>query len=244
MTPVGYLRTTVATCAAVMLLAVAGCTDITRNEIDRRASSSTVGIHIPVTFHWVYEPTRDEIVSSCKHVCRARETYANIDADIFIAGDVVEPFSKQVVRKPRGTPLVSSVDPWTDEFDRFLSAHGRSLEDAGVHTYIVDEIWDAERLKVYGGYYLSDHDDQDIMLILLDLRQGSDNTLTHELGHTFGLDHEPDSDNIMYSGVIVNEPTVYEEQLSTVALTALRYLPSGGGWQATEETRQCTCDAD
>lgn len=193
-----------------------------------RGNDSTV--YVPIQFHIVNKSdgtggeSNQDILDN---LCRLNADYAGINVEFYLAGP---------------TRVINQDLLYTNSFDNGMANYFMGLYRVPglVNIFVGNAISNSQSGGTTLGYYTSG---LDIIYAIQGSVRGSGTTLTHELGHFFGLPHTFFGwENSNYGTVMAN--TTGRTPTITTATTPVEYIARSGGLENCQIAADGFCDTD
>ena len=193
-----------------------------------RGNDSTV--YVPIQFHIVNRSdgtggeSNQDILDN---LCRLNQDYLGINVEFYLAGP---------------TRVINQDLLYTNSFDNGMANYFMGLYRVPgvVNIFVGNEIVNSQSGGTTLGYYTNG---LDIIYAIQASVRGTGTTLTHELGHFFGLPHTFFGwENSQYGGVMAN--TTGRTPTITLAGTPVEYIARSGGLENCQIAADGFCDTD
>jgi hypothetical protein len=193
-----------------------------------RGNDSTV--YVPIQFHIVNRSdgtggeSNQDILDN---LCRLNNDYAGINVEFYLAGP---------------TRIINQDLLYTNSFDNGMANYFMGLYRVPgvVNIFVGNQISNSQSGGVTLGYYTSG---LDIIYAIQGSVRGTGTTLTHELGHFFGLPHTFFGwENSQYGGVMAN--TTGRTPTITTNGGIVEYIARTGGLENCQIAADAFCDTD
>lgn len=193
-----------------------------------RGNDSTV--YVPIQFHIVNKSdgtggeSNQDILDN---LCRLNQDYAGINVEFYLAGP---------------TRVINQDLLYTNSFDNGMANYFMGLYRVPgvVNIFVGNQIVNSQSGGTTLGYYTSG---LDIIYAIQGSVRGSGTTLTHELGHFFGLPHTFFGwENSQYGGVMAN--TTGRTPTITLSGPRVEYIARSGGLENCQIAADGFCDTD
>lgn len=193
-----------------------------------RGNDSTT--YVPIQFHIVNRSdgtggeSNQDILDN---LCRLNADYLGINVEFYLAGP---------------TRVINQDLLYTNSFDNGMANYFMGLYRVPgvVNIFVGNEIVNSQSGGTTLGYYTSG---LDIIYAIQASVRGSGTTLTHELGHFFGLPHTFFGwENSQYGSVMAN--TTGRTPTITLAGTPVEYIARDGGLENCQIAADAFCDTD
>lgn len=193
-----------------------------------RGNDSTV--YVPIQFHIVNKSdgtggeSNQDILDN---LCRLNADYAGINVEFYLAGP---------------TRVINQDLLYTNSFDNGMANYFMGLYRVPgvVNIFVGNQISNSQSGGTTLGYYTSG---LDIIYAIQASVRGTGTTLTHELGHFFGLPHTFFGwENSQYGDVMAN--TTGRTPTITLAGTPVEYIAREGGLENCQIAADAFCDTD
>lgn len=193
-----------------------------------RGNDSTT--YVPIQFHIVNRSdgtggeSNQDILDN---LCRLNLDYAGINVEFYLAGP---------------TRVINQDLLYTNSFDNGMANYFMGLYRVSgvVNIFVGNQISNSQSGGTTLGYYTSG---LDIIYAIQASVRGSGTTLTHELGHFFGLPHTFFGwENSQYGAVMAN--TTGRTPTITLAGSPVEYIARSGGLENCQIAADAFCDTD
>lgn len=193
-----------------------------------RGNDSTV--YVPIQFHIVNKSdgtggeSNQDILDN---LCRLNADYAGINVEFYLAGP---------------TRVINQDLLYTNSFDNGMANYFMGLYRVPgvVNIFVGNQIVNSQSGGTTLGYYTSG---LDIIYAIQGSVRGTGTTLTHELGHFFGLPHTFFGwENTQYGQVMTN--TTGRTPTITLAGATVEYIARSGGLENCQIAADGFCDTD